>query len=383
MYILLGVFFFSGEFIRAASFQGIGDLGGTFFSEAYGVSDDGSVVVGRSFNTSAQLEAVRWTSGGGIVGLGDLAGGSFISRAYGVSGDGLLAVGEGNSTASTPNTEAFRWTSGGGIVGLGDLAGGDFSSLALGASSDGSVVVGASSSAASAPFFQNEAFRWTSGGGMVGLGDLAGGDFNSSANAVSSDGSVIAGLAESASGFEAFRWTSGGGIVGLGDLAGGGFSSQAIGISNDGSVVVGQGESALGFEAFRWTSGGGMVGLGDLSGGNFGSTAFDVSSDGSIVVGSGQAASFNEEAFVWDATNGIRNLKTVLEGLGLDLTGWTLTKAQAVSADGTIIVGIGTSPNGTEGFIADISGSAPVPEPATLILLSSSLLAFFPRFHRK
>ena len=44
--------------------------------------------------------------------------------------------------------------------------------------------------------------------GMVGLGDLPGGDFSSIAQDVSDDGSVVVGIGNSASGEEAFRWTS-------------------------------------------------------------------------------------------------------------------------------------------------------------------------------
>ncbi|MCH7603849.1 MAG: HAF repeat/PEP-CTERM domain-containing protein, partial [Planctomycetes bacterium] len=99
-----------------------------------------------------------------------------------------------------------------------------------------------------------------------GLGDLPGGSFESLAFAVSADGSVVVGDSISASGFEAFRWTSGGGMISLGDLPGGFFDSSASGVSADGSVVVGHSASASGNEAFRWTSGGGMVGLGDLPG---------------------------------------------------------------------------------------------------------------------
>ena len=55
---------------------------------------------------------------------------------------------------------------------------------------------------------------------MVGLGDLPGGTFISPAHGVSSDGSVVVGFSNSALGQEAFRWTSGGGMVGLGDLPG-------------------------------------------------------------------------------------------------------------------------------------------------------------------
>jgi probable HAF family extracellular repeat protein len=108
---------------------------------------------------------------------------------------------------------------------------------------------------------------------FMGLGDLPGGSFSSQALGVSADGSVVIGAGSSASGTEAFRWTSGGGMVGLGDLPGGPYFSLPYGVSADGSVVVGRGFSASGIEAFRWTSGGGMVGLGDFPGGSFSSEA--------------------------------------------------------------------------------------------------------------
>ena len=146
-------------------------------------------------------------------------------------------------------------------------------------------------------------------------------------------------------------------MVGLGDLTGGIFFSEAFGVSADGSTVVGWSlatESV--FEAFLWTSGGGMVGLSDLPGGLFESRANDVSADGSVVVGQGLSA-LGIEAFIWDATNGIQNLQTVLEGqLGVALTGWTLTDAVGISADGTTIVGVGNNPSGDlEAFVAVIT----------------------------
>lgn len=76
-----------------------------------------------------------------------------------------------------------------------------------------------------------------------GLGDLPGGAFLSLGLGVSADGSVAVGYSAGASGDEAFRWTSGGGMVGLGDLPGGSFDSQAHSTSADGSVVVGFGKS--------------------------------------------------------------------------------------------------------------------------------------------
>ncbi len=127
---------------------------------------------------------------------------------------------------------------------------------------------------------------------ISGVGDLPGGAFTfSRAHGGSGDGYTVVGYSFGESGGEAFHWTSSGGMVGLGDLAGGSFSSQSHGISGDGSTVVGQGSSASGPEAFLWTQSGGMVGLGDLSGGSFSSTARGISANGSTVVGSGISAS--------------------------------------------------------------------------------------------
>ena len=143
-----------------------------------------------------------------------------------------------------------------------------------GVSSDGTVAVGVNHTGT-----EFQAFRWTSGGGMASLGDLAGGGTSSEAYAVSSDGSIVAGTGSSASGTEAYRWTSGTGMVGLGDLTGGIFRSVALSASHDGSVIAGWSDSANGHEAFHWTSGTGMVGLGDLPGGSFSSEAVGVSGE--------------------------------------------------------------------------------------------------------
>jgi probable HAF family extracellular repeat protein len=280
----------------------------------------------------------RWGAGPAqaqsFEGLGDLPGSVFYSDPTGLSADGLVIVGV---SESANGSEAFRWTSGGGMVGLGDLAGGGFDSQANGVSADGSVIVGRGESANG-----TEAFRWTSGGGMVGLGDLAGGFFYSAAYGTSADGSVIVGMSQSTNGPEAFRWTSGGGMVGLGDLAGGSFNSIAYGISADGSVIVGRSNSANGNEAFRWTSGGGMVGLGDLAGGSFNSQAYGISADGSVIVGLSESAN-GFEAFRWTSGGG-------MVGLG-DLAGGSfVSSATAVNADGSVIVGASISANGTEAF---------------------------------
>jgi probable HAF family extracellular repeat protein len=340
----------------ADTFIGLGDLAnGNFRSIAYGVSADGAVVVGygtSGTNNANSIEAFRWTSTDGMVGLGDLAGGSFISLARGVSADGAVVVGPGSGTNGS---EAFRWTSVGGMVGLGNLTGRRGNSEAIGASADGAVVVGRSYNSTS----DYEAFRWTpvvnGAGGMVGLGDLAGGYFDSLARGVSADGAVVVGYGNSANGIqgaastEAFRWTpvvnGAGGMVGLGDLAGGDFYSTATGVSADGAVVVGRSNSTSGVEAFRWTpvvnGAGGMVGLGDLAGGGFDSTAYGVSADGAVVVGQSIGTTNDYEAFRWTpVVNGVGGMVTVASWLAAaDVTvtpGYIMNEALGVSADGRL-----------------------------------------------
>ena len=101
----------------------------------------------------------------------------------------------------------------------------------------------------------SEAFRWTSGGGMVGLGDLSGGSFNSFAYDVSSDGSVVVGFSDSDSDGSAFIWDQTNSMRNLRDVLINDFSldltgwrlSFATGISGDGQTIVGWGRNPDGF----------------------------------------------------------------------------------------------------------------------------------------
>jgi probable HAF family extracellular repeat protein len=237
-------------------------------------------------------------------------GAGYESFANCVSADGTVVVGTSESNYLSPD-QAFRWTAGSGMVGLGHLPGGTYSSP-NGISADGSVIVGSSSSTSG-----NQAFRWTAGSGMVGLGYLPG-STNSSANGVSADGSVVVGTSSSGSGSQAFRWTASSGMVGLG-----GNSSSATAVSGDGSIVVGNNNG----QAFRWTAGSGMVGLG-------GGSATAVSGDGSVIVGN------NGGAFRWTAGSGMQSLWDVLVTNGLDSSGPAPDmSASGISADGNTIVG--------------------------------------------
>ena len=280
--------------------------------------------------------------------------------------------------------EAFRWTENTGMVGLGDLPGGEFHSQANAADADGSTIVGRGTSAAG-----DEAFRWTESTGMVGLGDLPGGEFHSQANSVSADGSIIVGRGTSAAGDEAFRWTESTGMAGLGDLPGGGFHSEANAISADGSTIVGKGTSPLslavptGREAFRWTERTGMVGLGVLSS-SIESSALDVSADGRYVVGYSTDTIDHQEPFIWDQDNGMRSLTDLLILQGeTEVFNLKLISATGISASGHVIVGNAINAVGSsEAWLAilddDIllgaAGEQPIPEPSTVLLMATGLV---------
>jgi probable HAF family extracellular repeat protein len=81
------------------------------WSEAYGVSADGSVVVGWADNAAGYGRAFRWTASGGMEDLNTtyaslLTNGSRLGEARAISPDGRYIVGSGYN-AATNRTEAF------------------------------------------------------------------------------------------------------------------------------------------------------------------------------------------------------------------------------------------------------------------------------------
>lgn len=270
------------------------------------VSADGSIVVGNRGD-----EAIRWAAAGGAVGLGN-------HTVAGVSADGSVIIGG-----------ADRWTTQKGWVPLAGLpAGSNFRARSV--SADGSVIVGSSFSggAPSDDPLSSIAIRWSAGGSSVVIGGVSETDL---ANAVSADGSVVVGFSDG----EAIRWTAAEGMVSLDTLPG--FVTVPTGISADGSVIVGD-----------WRPQG-------YYSGRVGYWPPDIS-DISLAV-------------IWNADGHIRPLSDVLVDLGLDVTAWKLYQADAISADGLTIVGIGTDPSGQSvGWVATI------PEPAIVPLLGAAAL---------
>ena len=237
-----------------------------------------------------------------MTGLGTLkADNSGYSEAYGVSADGKVVVGTAQTDSLLYN--AFVWREATGMTGLGTLqAGNSGNSYAEGVSADGKVVVGFSSTDSG----NDNAFVWREGDTrMTGLGTLkADNSGESRANGVSADGRVVVGWATSDSSYRnAFVWREATGMTGLGTLrADNSWNSEAYGVSADGKVVVGQADTDSGdSNAFVWREGDTrMTGLGTLQADNSGfSEARGVSADGTVVVGYSSTDEGDTHATVW------------------------------------------------------------------------------------
>jgi len=281
---------------QAGGFEFLGDLpGGIQASFADRVSADGSVVVGRGRTGPSTLdqEAFRWTAETGMVGLGFLPGHTF-SNAFGLTPDGSTVVGTSRNPL-TGESFAYRWTESGGMQSLGGFVAGG-ASFGNGISADGETILGTVSTATSPRI----AAKWTQADGWTTLGDLPGGSESSAAWASSADGSVIAGDSSSAlaPAGEAFRWTEAGGMQGLGFLGGAGISTVS-GMSADGSIIVGASTPPITdfTQAFIWDETHGMRNLREVLINDFGLDellswdlvgALGISDDGNTIAGWGR-----------------------------------------------------------------------------------------------
>lgn len=341
---LLAISLFHCSVAYAAKFTPVDFSGGVL-----GVSSDGNIALGAIVD-SGNPKAAYWTEA-----LGSVVLGATTSYANAASAGGAVIVGS-HLSPTFPDFYATRWLSGNpnpSFIGFGN---------ASDVTDDGATVVGARIFGDLQINLKSEPFRYTEAEGLVNLGYLPGATTQQGgAAAVTPDGTVIVGYAASANGgSEAFRWTQSGGMVGLGDLPGGTFNSIAVGVSDDGSVIAGRGYVEGqgiddGSRGFYWTHASGLTNLGQ-------GRVNAISGDGSVIVG--EAAVNNvQEAVIWNIGAGRHTLKNLLAAQGLDLTGWNISEANDVSADGRVIVGRARTPqNQFVGFVAVI------PEPSQWLM---------------
>jgi probable HAF family extracellular repeat protein len=210
--------------------------------ELNAISLDGSIAAGR-FNAggaeaSTQLPlAARWFND---ISWQSLDGALPDSNAFGISGDGSVVVGVNEN-------HAFRWTEAGGIVDIGPTGVTPKHSIARDVSDDGTVVVGDGGDGEDA-----HAFRWTTTGGLQFIAPNE--PLDTFAYATDANGSVIVGQVGFQ---RAYVWDEQHGLRDLQNLLAtqgadltGWTLERAFGISGDGRTIVGDGKHGGNTEAW-------------------------------------------------------------------------------------------------------------------------------------
>ncbi len=322
-------------------------------AQATATSADGTYIAGRDGTTVNPFgELVRWSDpepgGATAQGLGFPAWGAHGMWPTAISNDGNVIAGHALDSQGTPTVA--RWadpTSGGpGFTTLGDIPDGPYSlhiSFVYGMTGDGTVIVGASGSVDQ----QNGEsfglpFRWeltnpNTGEGEVLVLPLLKGFNERGANAVTADGSVIAGECWSDDNTLAYAvyWIDGK-VIPLGSLEPDG-TSRANAISPDGTFIVGMASLGGTTVPYRWTADGGMQPL-DTGPKDSWWSVRSVANDGTAI-GSG---SFPVIGVVWKPDGEIHDLSDwLLTEYSLDTSRWAKLVPADISADGRTIVGRG------------------------------------------
>lgn len=289
----------SAWLLNCGSFSSLSTLGGSY-AESQGINDS-DMVVGWSHNGSGKRRAFRWTSGGGMVDLGTVSGRT-DSEALSVNSSSEI-VGTVMNFGSPPSTRlAFL-------------------------------------------YLPADAYTLTSG--MNSLGTLGG--TQSVATDINNSGRVVGGAQNAGGNYRPFRWNSGT-MTDLGTLGGDSVypDHRAEAVNSSGNIVGRSYTAGAAARAFYW-NGTTMANLGVLTGGTE-SWAFGIN-DSNVVVGTSNVTGGAFHAFVYDTTNGLRDLNNLIAGG----SGWTLIRATDINNEG-FITGWGTNGSGdTRAFMLTLS----------------------------
>lgn len=282
-----------------------------------------------------------------VIDVQDIAGNypdTATSKITAIAENGSNAVG---TVTINQNSQAF-------LINLDNLAAHDLGTLrsdsqgyseATAISNDGSVVAGWADTNAS----RSQAFVFRTGDThLTPIGTFRANNVGySSAYALSGNGQVVAGEADVDARYShAFRYlVSSGSLIDLGTLRTQNLGySSATAISDDGSIISGNSDTDYGSsQAFFYRDGDThLTGMGTLRTDNKGSSrATAISADGKIVVGSAETNAGTSQAFRYSID---RLQMTGLGSLRSDNSGASL--ALAISADGKVVVGNSASDSG-------------------------------------
>ena len=347
----------AGLLTPAAAAQQFWNLGSGFTPTD--ANFDGSVVVGQSQTIG---QGFVWTSATGAVGIG----GDPITGNFRITDDGARIAGTVFNPGSNGNEMGIydrntgQWSFLGGIGGQSDSS----ISSAWGMSRNGQHIVGLGWVNAG----RAHAVRWDEGVGLTDIGSTVT-DRSSRANAVSDDGTVVAGWQDGTTGFrQGAVWIDGAQTLIFNNS--GQEVSEAGAVSGDGQWVVGNG--AGGQNAWRWSQSTGYQDLGALgvvfNGRGF---ATDTNHDGSVVLGFERGFGFptGGEGWIWTESAGMTSLNDHFASFGVVADpGFRFSLPLGMSSDGLTFWGLGRSDSAfSTGWIVTV----PAPGPAALLGLGA------------
>jgi len=349
----------AGAHAGPVTFELLGDLdGGVFWSEACGVSNDGSRVVG----TSESFGALGWPSWGkpflwtedtGMQPI--LPDTGWRTWAKDVSGDGSTVVGN----AFVQWTSAFNYPVrfGDGVVHeLPPLPGHSRSrGVATAVSNDGQHIIGHLGSRAGV-----YPVLWVGESAPISLLESIG-----TAVAISADGRVVAGTDYGSS--QAFCWTEATGAlpISMPDW----YGSTATVLSGDGSTVFGTYAGPSGTQAFRWNASDGVSPLPNLPSSYTGVFNPRASSWSGDVLGGTSGSG----ALLWSEANGYTAIADTLADAGIDLAGFRPASVEDMTPGGRTAVGWGQHADGrTEAFRITLGITEELTSPRTFAILVGS-----------
>jgi len=325
---------------------------------------DGSMLGGGYNYDGLESWPGTWTPAGGIVPL-SLPTGFNRGEVASLSADGSVAAGQVSVNADSYTRRAAIWQDGQARVldQLPDV----FNSTARAVSGDGSTAVGWSSTIGG-----TLAFRWTAQHGLEELSEIDGFGFSEALD-VSHDGAFVAGNTD----VGGCRWGPAGETLIIPPVPGGSVASTSA-ISADGRVIAGTADILVpgswprhGF--FRWTEESGTEFLGRMNPelDTAMSIATHMSADGNVIVGVNSIAG-EPSAIYWSRATGLVDLNVYLASLGVDLDRSRLFSVRAVSDDGSTISGFGYSPG--VGYTHWMVSGVPAPGVLSIAAIGASIV---------
>ena len=367
----------------AVTFTSVGDLGGGT-STAAGVSGDGTLVVGGS-SDGANTQAYIWDGSIHALGFpGDVNYSTAVGVDIALDSSVKVAVNGRVDYAPYPSeVQAFLWSGTGAGAGAYDPAvilfdGVSSTAMDLTVQTGGETYIcGYGQTAGWTSASNDHGFRWRSLPSMLDLGipGLINGvqtAYPVHANSVSKLGQITGQMQYGGSGSpgsgarHAFWWESNNWIV-LPTLVGpptAANESSGRVISADGTAISGWSYPVSGYrQAFWWQRGSTTATEIPYLAGDDWNEGQAMNRDGQLVGGfSTKTGGGAKRAFIWDATNGTREMKQVLIDAGIDMTGWELEEVTGISEDGSVICGNGKLSGVSKGWVASgLPAFSPLP----------------------